>query len=232
MDPITIARALHVLAIVHWIGGVAMVTLVLLPGIMRHVSADKRLVLFEMIEDRFAFQARISTLVAGLTGFYMTYELGAWYRFTEPGFWWMHAMLAVWAIFTLVLYVAEPLFLRRWFHERASRDPEGTFRLVQRMHVLLLTVSLVTVGASVLGAHGASLVAAKVVQDHDVAGPENLIDTGLESVAVDRPVGGHRRKHLGQAEPGDKCRRAPMAIRDVGIQPASSLSTITLIEPS
>jgi hypothetical protein len=67
----------------------------------------------------------------------------------------MHAMVAVWAIFTLVLYVAEPLFLHRWFHERASRDPEGTFRLVQRMHLLLLTVSLVTVGASVLGAHGA-----------------------------------------------------------------------------
>lgn len=155
MDAITIARALHVLAIVHWIGGVTMVTLVLLPGIMRHVPAEKRLALFEMIEGRFALQARISTLVAGLTGFYMTHELGAWYRFTDPGFWWMHAMVAVWAIFTVVLYVAEPLFLHRWFHDRATREPKGTFRLVQRMHVLLLTVSLVTVGASVLGAHGA-----------------------------------------------------------------------------
>jgi uncharacterized membrane protein len=155
MDLITIARALHVLAIVHWIGGVTMVTLVLLPGIMSHVPAEKRLALFEMIEGRFAFQARISTVIAGLAGFYMTHELGAWYRFTDPHFWWMHAMVAVWAIFTIVLYVAEPLFLHRWFHERASRDPEGTFRLVQRMHGLLLTVSLVTVGASVLGAHGA-----------------------------------------------------------------------------
>jgi uncharacterized membrane protein len=155
MDPITIARALHVLAIVHWIGGVTMVTLVLLPGIMRSVPAEKRLTLFELIESRFAFQARISTLVAGLSGFYMTHELGAWYRFTKPGFWWMHAMFVVWAIFTLVLFVAEPLFLHRWFHERASRDPESTFRVVQRMHVVLLTVSLVAVGASVLGAHGA-----------------------------------------------------------------------------
>jgi hypothetical protein len=67
----------------------------------------------------------------------------------------MHAMLAVWAIFTIVLFIAEPLFLHRWFHEHATRDPEGTFRLVQRMHVVLLTVSLITVGASVLGAHGA-----------------------------------------------------------------------------
>lgn len=155
MDAITVARALHVLAVVHWIGGVAMVTLVLLPGIRRHVAVEQRLALFEMIEGRFAGQARISTLVAGLTGFYMTHELGVWYRFAEPGFWWMHAMVVVWAIFSFVLYVAEPLFLHRWFHEQATRDPERTFRLVQRMHVVLLTVSLVTVGAAVLGAHGA-----------------------------------------------------------------------------
>lgn len=31
---LTIARVLHVLAIVHWIGGVCMVTLVLLPGMI------------------------------------------------------------------------------------------------------------------------------------------------------------------------------------------------------
>ena len=28
-------------------------------------------------------------------------------------------MVLVWAIFTVVLFVAEPLFLNRWFHERA-----------------------------------------------------------------------------------------------------------------
>jgi len=53
-------------------------TLVLLPSILRHVPVEKRLALFEMIEDRFAVQARISTPIAGLTGFYMTHELGAW----------------------------------------------------------------------------------------------------------------------------------------------------------
>ncbi|MCB1547256.1 MAG: hypothetical protein KDJ41_05380, partial [Hyphomicrobiaceae bacterium] len=62
-----------------------MVMLVLLPGMIPHVPADKRLALFEMIEGGFALQARISTLIAGLMGFYMTDELGAWYRFTDPG---------------------------------------------------------------------------------------------------------------------------------------------------
>lgn len=54
-----------------------------------------------------------------------------------------------------MLFVAEPLFLHRWFHARAASDPDGTFRLIQRMHAVLLTVSLVTVFGAVLGAHGA-----------------------------------------------------------------------------
>ena len=50
MDSLTIARALHVLAIVHWIGGVSMVTLVILPGLSRGVAPPARIGLFEAIE--------------------------------------------------------------------------------------------------------------------------------------------------------------------------------------
>jgi uncharacterized membrane protein len=154
MDALTVARALHVLAIVHWIGGVTMVTLVLLPGLMHNTPAAQRLGIFELIEGRFAKQARASTLLAGASGLYMTYRLEAWDRFLDPSFWWMHAMVLVWAIFTVVLFVAEPLFLHRWFRERATSDPDGTFRLVRRLHAILLTLSLVTVAAAVVGAHG------------------------------------------------------------------------------
>lgn len=156
MDDLAIARALHVLAIVHWIGGVAMVTLVLLPGLARAVPGPERLRLFEMIEGRFAFQARLSTVLAGATGFWMTHRLGAWERFLDPcDYWWMHAMVAIWAVFTIVLFVAEPLFLHRWFHARAMRDSEEAFRLVLRLHRILLSLSLIAVAGAVLGAHGA-----------------------------------------------------------------------------
>lgn len=155
MTATALARALHVLAIVHWIGGVAFVTLIVLPGLMRSAPAEQRLALFEMIEGRFAFQARISTLVAGASGLYLIVAYDAWDRFLAPAsFWWMHAMVAIWAVFTFVLFVAEPLFLHRWFHDRARIDPEATFRLVRRMHVILLTASLVTVAGAVLGSHG------------------------------------------------------------------------------
>ncbi len=123
MDDLTIARALHVLSIVHWIGGVALVTLVILPGLTRSVEAAQRLSLFETMERRFGGQARLSTLVAGASGFYMTHRLDGWDRFADPAFWWMHAMVLIWAVFTFVLFVAEPLFLHRWFQARAARDP-------------------------------------------------------------------------------------------------------------
>jgi len=154
MDGVTIARAIHVLAIVHWIGGVTMVTLVLLPGLMHNTPAAQRLGIFELIEGRFAKQARVSTLLAGASGFYMTYRLDAWDRFLDPSFWWMDAMVLVWAIFTVALFVVEPLFLHRRLHEQAARDPDGTFRLVWRQHAILLTLSLVTVAGAVIGAHG------------------------------------------------------------------------------
>lgn len=155
MDTFTLARALHVLAVVHWIGGVSLVTLVLLPGLIRAVPGPERLALFEMIEGRFGAQARISTLLAGASGLWMTWELDAWGRFVDPASWWMAAMLLVWLMFTVVLFIAEPLVLHRWFHARSQRDPEGSFALVLRLHRLLLALSAITVLGAVLGAYGA-----------------------------------------------------------------------------
>jgi uncharacterized membrane protein len=155
MDDMMLARALHVLAILIWIGGVAMVTSVVLPAARRMAKPEERIAFFETVERRFALEARIATVVAALSGFYMVYRMDLWDRFLDARFWWMHAMVAVWAIFTLVLFVLEPLVLHRWFTERAKRDPDGTFRLVQRLHWLLLTVSLITVAGATAGAHGA-----------------------------------------------------------------------------
>lgn len=154
MDFLTLARAAHVLAVVVWIGGVAFVTLVLLPA-LKSTEPAARMAMFEQLERRFGGQAKVAVLVAGVSGFYMTHELQAWDRFLDTRFWWMHAMLAIWLVFTLVLFVAEPLFLHAWFHRTAAKEPERSFGLLQRMHGVLLTMSLGTVAAAVLGAHGA-----------------------------------------------------------------------------
>jgi uncharacterized membrane protein len=149
-----LARALHILGVVLWIGGVAFVTTVLLPSVKRLASPAERVALFDAIESQFAWQARFTTLLVGGTGLYLVYVWNLWDRFLTLRFWWMHAMVAVWTIFTVLLFVAEPLFLHRWFHETAKADPERTFRRIEVLHWLLLTISLVTVAGAVAGSHG------------------------------------------------------------------------------
>ena len=152
MQDLVIARVLHVLCIVLWIGGVAMVTLVLLPAVKGEPDAFNR---FESIERRFANQSRITVLLAGLSGFYMVWRLELWSRFAELRFWWMHAMVAVWLIFFTMLFVLEPFVLHKRLRMRASRDPSGTMLRIQRIHLVLLTLSLITIAGAMAGAHGA-----------------------------------------------------------------------------
>lgn len=153
MDTHVLARLIHVLAVVHWIGGVAMVTLVILPQMLGLPAAD-RIATFERLEGRFGAQAKLSTLAAGLSGLWMLWLTDGWALFLDPGHWWLHLMVAVWAIFTLVLFLLEPLVLHRWFHARATRDPEATFALVLRLHRVLLALSALAVAGAVQGAHG------------------------------------------------------------------------------
>ena len=150
----TIARLVHVLCVVFWIGGVAMVTTVLIPGVRDQVQSMQRVQFFEAVEAGFARQARWTVSLAGLSGFYLTYRLDAWHRFVELRYWWMHAMLTVWLLFTAMLFVLEPRFLHRWFEMHAQRAPERIFALIQRLHWFLLAVSLITVAAAVAGSHG------------------------------------------------------------------------------
>lgn len=154
MDDLTIARAIHVLAIVHWIGGLAFVTAVVLPAVFRLSDSARRVAAFEEIEGRFSAHAKVSVTLAGLSGLYMTWRLDAWDRFAEAAYWWMHAMVVIWALFTMVLFIAEPLFLQAWFHRRAARDPDGTLAWIRRAHWILLTASAITLAGAVLGAHG------------------------------------------------------------------------------
>lgn len=154
MEHLVLARVLHVLGVVLWIGGVAMVTTVLLPATRRLKSDEERVAFFERVEGRFAGQARLTTLLTGLTGFYLLYAMDAWHWFGLASHWYVHAMVAVWALFTMMLYVLEPLVLHRWFHRQAERHPARTFHLIQTMHWVLLTLSLITVAGAVSGSHG------------------------------------------------------------------------------
>jgi uncharacterized membrane protein len=154
MNDLALARVLHVLGVVLWIGGVAMVTTVLLPAMRRLKTPQERISFFEAIERRFAGQARVTMLVTGASGLYMVHRLGLWERFAHAGYWWMHAMVLVWVVFMLMLFVIEPLFLHRRLIERARRRPESTFAMLSALHWALLAISLITIAGAVAGSHG------------------------------------------------------------------------------
>ncbi|WP_022940054.1 hypothetical protein [Psychromonas hadalis] len=150
----TIARALHVLAVVLWIGGVAFVTTILIPSLKQIPDIHDRLALFEKLEGKFAIQARITTVITFLTGLYLIDLMQIWGRFLQAEFWWMHMMVGVWLIFTLVLFVFEPWFLHAWFRKMALIDSKKTFKRLHIMHIVLLSVSLITIFGAMLGVHG------------------------------------------------------------------------------
>jgi uncharacterized membrane protein len=157
MVDVVIARALHVLAVVIWIGGVWFATTVVLPAVRRAQLGEDRLWSFQAIEHRFIWQARAAIVVVGLTGLYMTWRLDLWDRFRTVGFWWMHAMVGVWLLFTLVLFVVEPFMLHRHFRRWATERPIAVFAWLHRAHWLLLAASLITIFGAVAGSQGWSI---------------------------------------------------------------------------
>ncbi|AKM09411.1 membrane protein [Croceicoccus naphthovorans] len=152
MDDIIIARAIHILSVLFWIGGVAFVTLVVMPSIRGSTAPDDRLAAFHRIEGRFAPQARVWVVLAGVSGFWMIHRAQMWDRFAYPQFWWMHAMAALWAIFFAMLFLVEPVFLHRRMQN--SPDPGRDFRRMARLHRILLLIAVVTVLGATAGSHG------------------------------------------------------------------------------
>lgn len=84
----------------------------------------------------------------------MIAKLDPWSRFSDAGNWWMHAMVLVWSLFVLQLFVLVPLVWRRHFSIWAARTPERTLAWMYRLHMLLLMLGFVTILAAVAGVHG------------------------------------------------------------------------------
>jgi hypothetical protein len=121
MDDVVIARALHVLAVVLWIGGVFLATTVVLRAVRRGDLGEDRLRAFQAIQHRFVWQARTAVILVGLAGLYMTWRLDLWSWFRSADFWWMHAMVCLWLLFAFILFIGESFILHRHFRRWAAQ---------------------------------------------------------------------------------------------------------------
>ena len=63
-------------------------------------------------------------------------------------------MTLVWVIFMLVLFVMEPLFLKRLFKKYGEKDPVRVMAYAHRLHWVLLGASVVTIVGAMAGSHG------------------------------------------------------------------------------
>ena len=151
---ITVARIVHFLSVVLWIGGVAFVTTVLFPAVRRAHAPEDRLAAFLRFEQAFSWQARISVALAGLSGLYMAAKQDAWSRFATPEGWWLDAMAALWLAFALMLFVFEPLVLHRLEQAATGAAASGRFDRMERFHRVALALSLIVILGAVGGAHG------------------------------------------------------------------------------
>ncbi|TAL83734.1 MAG: hypothetical protein EPN75_00685 [Beijerinckiaceae bacterium] len=157
MNDVIAARALHVLFVVIWIGGVAMATTVVLPAVRRGDLGPQWLKAFQAIEHRFIWQARTSVIIVGLTGLYMLWRLDLWHNFTSASFWWLHAMVCLWLLFFFVLFIGEPFVLHRYFHKWATERQEVAFAWLHRVHWVLLVLAVITIFGAVAGSQGWSI---------------------------------------------------------------------------
>lgn len=137
--------AIHLLSVVWWVGGVAMVTATLLP-IFNRLPAPERIRRIGELEGRFANQARIAVLLVGITGFWMLALTGGFARLQSA--WWIGLMLLVWLLFAAMLFVAEPLRLPA---KAGVIQKPGRFLAV---HAVLLTLALTAIFCGVIGSRG------------------------------------------------------------------------------
>ncbi|MGH8460473.1 MAG: hypothetical protein ACRESS_02590 [Stenotrophobium sp.] len=147
-----IAIAIHLLAVLWWIGGLAFVATVFLPAVRAGLGGDP-MQSFQQIEHRFAPQARIAVLITGASGGYLLWRLAAWHWLGNTAYWWLDAMIAFWALFMILLFVLEPTGVLRHMMSIAKNPAQG-WRRMHLFHVLMLAVALAIIAGAAAGSHG------------------------------------------------------------------------------
>ncbi len=154
----SLMHIIHVITVVLWIGGLAFITMLILPMIIKMKDPLQKVLLFQRIEHKFAPLARVYNIIVGISGVIMILSMG-WQSiiFTRPGLP-LLVMSAVWVMWFVMLFGLEPLIVRKMLDNMArggtKMDIESVFNRMNRMHWVLVIVSLVGIIAGSVFAHG------------------------------------------------------------------------------
>ncbi len=148
----------HLLTVILWIGGLAFVTMIVLPMAIKTPDALQKVLLFQRVEHRFAKIARTYNLVTGASGIIMMVLMG-WHRllFTRAGIP-LTIMTLVWVFWFVMLFGLEPFIIRKMLDRMAKggaqMDIDSVFIRLNRMHYFMVGISLAAAVAGALTAHG------------------------------------------------------------------------------
>jgi uncharacterized membrane protein len=149
---IPILIAIHVIAVVLWIGGVSFVTVVVFPMIMRMDNSLEKVLFFQGTEHRFAKIAKTCVVVVGLTGGYLLHLTGEWKGlFTMVGIG-PTIMLLVWSFYVLVLLFERNIF-KAMFKGEAQHDTQKVFVRLTVFHWVVMGLSMIAIGIGVYAGH-------------------------------------------------------------------------------
>ncbi len=149
----------HLIAVILWIGGLAFITTMVFPIIIRTKDPLAKVLLFQKIEHRFAKTARIYNLITGASGIIMVLLMG-WQSalFTRAGIP-LLVMALIWVLWFIMLFGLEPLvikkMLERMMKNSEKMDIDAVFARMNRMHWILLVISLIAATGGAIFAHGA-----------------------------------------------------------------------------
>lgn len=144
---------IHVIGIVIWIGGVAFVTIIVFPMIMRMEGSFEKMLFFQGVEHRFAKIAKTCVVIVGITGFWLLYLAHEWGILFTKGAIGPTLMLIVWTVYLLILTFEGRLF-KLIFKGEAQQDTARIFFRLTVFHWVVLVLSLTAVGVGVWSGHG------------------------------------------------------------------------------
>jgi len=141
-----VALTIHVLSIIIWIGGVAFVTMVTFPMILRMDKSLEMVMMFQGTEHRFGKIAKVMVILAGLSGLYLINEKG-----TSFGVW---LMIVIWSLYAALLFGLEKMIFKKLFGQPSNdMDTKKVFNILQTFHWVVLGLSCLAVIAGVYAGH-------------------------------------------------------------------------------